>query len=191
MDDVLTDAIFRKHNNVVSELFVQGRHIHTSLWVLVQSFSGKEGIPPILRKNADYIMFFYIHNINDRKSMAEQFLSMNGDTKGGMAFSNSVTDREYQMCVIDVNNTSARKYSDYVYKYSAPDKKLPKFTIQKKVGKNLLNDKLIALKDSKAPDTVNTKVRRNRKKAPEYDTYGITVRITPESNVVGQIQLGI
>ena len=121
LDDILTDATFRKTNNIVSELFVQGRHSHISLFVLVQSFSGREGIPPLLRKNADYIITFYQHNVNDQKAMAEQFLSI-VDVKIGTGYLKAITNEAHTACIIDVNNTSARTYEDYVYKYKAPEK---------------------------------------------------------------------
>lgn len=43
LDDILTDATFRKPNNIVSELFVQGRHSMITCFTIVQSFSGREG----------------------------------------------------------------------------------------------------------------------------------------------------
>jgi len=131
LDDILTDSTFRKANNIVSELFVQGRHSHITLLVLVQSFSGREGVPPILRKNSDYIISFFQHNVNDRKSLAEQFLSV-VDTKLGMEYLRAITNEAHTAAVIDVNNTSARTYEDYIFKYKAPEKVKPFFIGQKK-----------------------------------------------------------
>lgn len=133
LDDILTDSTFRKANNIVSELFVQGRHSHISLFVLVQSFSGREGIPPLLRKNADLIISFYLHSFQDIKSMAEQFLSQ-VDVKSGMAFFKAVTNEAHTACIVDVNNTAARNYHEYVYKYLAPEK-CPPFYIGDKPKK--------------------------------------------------------
>jgi len=179
MDDILTDSGFNngRRDNVVSELFVQGRHIHISLWVLVQSFSGKEGIPPVLRKNADLIISFYQHNINDRKSIAEQFLSIK-NTKEGAAMFEAITNEKHQACIIDVNNTTAREYSDYVYKYTAPDKPLPKFIIKNKDPNNVLNDIAISVAEERESVSakVKTKVRKRKKRVKNFDTFGITVR---------------
>lgn len=158
LDDILTDATFRKPNNVVSELFVQGRHSKISLFVLVQSFSGREGIPPVLRKNADYIMTFYQHNVNDIKSMAEQYLSI-VDTKLGMEYLKRITNQAHTMCVIDVNNVSARSYGEYLYKYKAPDKKLPKFMIGDEDKKLDLGESIFLKPPVKASVKVITRIR--------------------------------
>lgn len=128
LDDILTDPRFRKPNNVVSELFVQGRHSMITCFCIVQTFSGREGVGPILRKNADLIVSYFQHNINDRKSMAEQFLSLQS-AKHGAEYLRRITNEKYTACVIDVNNVGARKYSDYVFKYKAPNKKRSKFMI--------------------------------------------------------------
>lgn len=128
LDDILTDPKFRRPNNVVDELFVQGRHSYITCFVLAQTFSGREGVGPILRKNADLIVSFFQHNINDRKAMAEQFLSLE-NAKVGAEYLRQITNVKHTACVIDVNNVGARTYTDYVFKYLAPNKKLPKFMI--------------------------------------------------------------
>jgi hypothetical protein len=173
LDDILTDSTFNnnRRENIVTKLFVEGRHICIGLYILVQSFSGREGVPPVLRKNADLIVSFYQHNINDRKNIAEQFLSIKG-TKRGAALFEAVTNEAFQACVIDVNNTSAREYGDYVYKYTAPNKKLPKFKIPSDEKKK--EPKLAALPVKKMKD--------NAMKAKPF-VIRINVDTDPFSNV--------
>lgn len=166
LDDILTDSTFRKPNNIVSELFVQGRHSHISLFVLVQSFSGREGIPPVLRKNADYIISFYQHNVNDQKSMAEQFLSI-VDVKIGTQYLKAITNEEHTACIIDVNNVSARKYEEYIYKYKAPDKCKDFFIGGDKKNKILKNFKVSKerneIKTKQTPKIININIKKPKK----------------------------
>jgi len=86
--------------------------------------------------------------------MAEQFLSMEGH-KVGAEYLHRITNEPHTACVIDVNNVSARSYNEYVYKYKAPDKKLPKFMIGKE------NKRLREQKNSIKVD--NTKIDQNQK----------------------------
>lgn len=135
MDDIISSGTFRKRsNNIVSTLFTNGRHYHITLFILTQSFSGNEGVPPVYRKNADYIMSFYLHNINDLKGMSEQYLSID-NTKDGMQLHREITTSPFQLCVVEVFKQNPRKYEDYVYKYTAPEQNVPKFQIPKKKPK--------------------------------------------------------
>ncbi len=167
LDDIITDANFRKQNNIVSELFVQGRHSMITIFVLVQTFGGREGIPPVLRKNADLIITFFQHSFDDRESMCRQFLSL-VDRKIGMEYLRQVTNEEHTACVIDVNNTSARVYEDYIFRYKAPSRKIPKFMIgsnEKRLKETIVVDKSAHTKDQriKTSKAKNTTRVRNKK----------------------------
>ena len=162
LDDILTDTTFRKQNGVVSELFVQGRHSMITCFTIVQSFSGREGVHPTLRKNSDLIISFFQHNINDRKSMAEQFLSLI-DTKVGMEYLRRITNEKHTACVIDVNNVSARRYNEYVYKYKAPDKKLPNFMIGQEEKR--LREQKNTILISKQDNETGTPIKGGRKQS--------------------------
>lgn len=119
LDDILSSAVFQnRSNNIIKTLFVNGRHYHITLFVLTQSFSGNEGVPPVYRKNADHIMAFFLHSEIDRESIAKQYLSLSSSREGMELFKN-ITSEPYQMIVIDNYKAGARQYSDYVSAYKA------------------------------------------------------------------------
>lgn len=131
LDDILSSKNFQNQsNNIIKSLFTDGRHYHITLFVLTQSFSGREGVPPVYRKNADHLMAFFLHNQDDRDGMAKQYLSVENH-KAGMELLQKITEEPYQMIVIDNHKAGAREYKDYVSKYKASEK-VPKFMIESK-----------------------------------------------------------
>ena len=106
-------------------LFVQGRHVHISVIVISQSWSGHSGIHPTIRKNSDLIIHFYIRSIDDRKNIANQFINVDNDVKKGMNIINNITHEQYTSCCIMCNKTDARTLTDYVYKVFLTSKLFP------------------------------------------------------------------
>ncbi len=144
LDDILSSKTFLKRsNNIITTLFVNGRHYHITLFVLSQSFSGLEGIPPIYRKNSDHIMAFFLHNQYDRENMAKQYLSVENH-QAGQKLLQEITEEPFQMIIIDNHKAGARSYDEYVFKYKA-DIKIRKFMIgkeQRGMFKDMDPDKL-------------------------------------------------
>jgi GTPase SAR1 family protein len=128
LDDIMTDKSFLSQSSLISKLFVEGRHYHMSCIVIAQNFTGRTGISPQIRKNADYIVTFHQSNQDDLKNLSTQFLSLVSN-KEGIRITKSITNEEHQALVIDNAIKGARKYEDYVFKYKAPADKLPKFRI--------------------------------------------------------------
>lgn len=133
LDDIITSKSFLKRNNLITNLFIQGRHFHISLFVLSQSFSGNEGISPVLRRNADLIISFFLHSQMDKEALCKQYISIK-DYKEGIALFQKITENPYQCIVIENHKTEARDYKDYIYTYKAALKN-KKFKIGKEKGK--------------------------------------------------------
>lgn len=99
--------------------------------------------------------------------MAEQFLSLK-DTKTGAEILRSITNESHTACIVDVNNVSARKYSEYIYKYKAPNKPLPDFMIgedQKRIREDIKVQKSDKTKTNKVK--VENKVSKVSKVSKE------------------------
>ena len=130
LDDVICDAVMRKRNNKVNKLYVQGRHSDVSVYTLLQSFSGNDGVSPLMKKNSDFLISFYQQDFNARKQMSEQFLSV-GDVKTGMSTFQDLTSEDHVACVIN-NSKNCKKLEEYVYTYKAPKNEPPEFMIGRK-----------------------------------------------------------
>lgn len=123
LDDVITSKEFQ-NSKVAKEVFVQGRHVHISIIVLLQNLSSKDGAAVLLRKNADAFMSFSVYDFSTREMIAEVFGSIISK-KDGLALISKITEeRDYQAIVFLLRDQKGKKmiktYSDYVYTYVAP-----------------------------------------------------------------------
>lgn len=142
-DDVIQDSNIRSSEDFNS-LFSRGRHLggdpaqlsknelgDFSIVVLSQAVGGKYGIPSVCRRNLDCAVCFYAHSEYDRDILAEQYASVI-NRKIGDAIVKHVTKEKYTACVFNIQDTGARSYEDYIFKYKAKPK-IPHFRIGKDV----------------------------------------------------------
>ena len=145
-DDVIADSKI-KHMTDVDDLFITGRHYKINVIYLSQTV---KGFSKSARTNTDVAVAFYIHNELDRKTITEEYLSLNG-FRAGEALLKSVTTEPYQAIVMQLRKPNIRTFQDYVYKYTAPATK-PKFLVKpdKKVRGtlDLASEKLLTVSDN-------------------------------------------
>ena len=145
-DDVIADSRI-KHMADVDDLFITGRHYKINVIYLSQTV---KGFSKSARTNTDVAVAFYIHNELDRKTITEEYLSLNG-FRAGEALLKSVTTEPYQAIVMQLRKPNIRAFRDYVYKYTAPATK-PSFVVKpdKKARGTLdvASERLLTVSDS-------------------------------------------
>jgi len=172
MDDIIDKKT--RSSKVLGRIFSDGRHSHLSLVLLTQNFVGMHGVPKLQRDNSDYIGTFYQHNAEDRKSMSIQYASVINE-KEGAAYLKQITNNAYTTAIIDVNNTTARSYQEYIRWYKVDMKPIPEFMIKPK-SKTLKKPKKVKKKEKK----VSKFNIRTESDIPETPTFGIKLK---ESNL--------
>ena len=123
-DDVINDPRVR-HSPWVNKLYTQGRHYKIDVIILSQSIGGQQGLPPVVRMNADVVCVFRPRSQRDRELIAEWFLGvMDCDTRGiaeGRQFMSEVTKEDFTAMVVDLAKQNVRTLTDYVFKYKADE----------------------------------------------------------------------
>jgi hypothetical protein len=119
-DDIISDPKVRK-SEMLKKLFVMGRHYHFAFIFISQGF--KE-IPPIMRKNVDVAVAFYLESIDDREDFVDAYLTTRNKQTGIQIF-DRITEEPYQSIVI-LNMGTIKDPEQYVNTYIAT-LKVPKF----------------------------------------------------------------
>jgi hypothetical protein len=123
-DDMISDPRC-KNSEALKRLFVAGRHNHCALIFLTQHF---KAIPPVMRKNVDLAIAFYLEDYDDRYEFTKSYLSTKNRQLGVMIF-DDITKQKYQALII-LNYKIGQNPEDYVKVYTAKEK-LPKFKMVK------------------------------------------------------------
>ena len=123
-DDVINDPRVR-HSPWVNKLYTQGRHYKIDVIILSQSIGGQQGLPPVVRMNADAVCVFRPRSQRDRELISEWFLGiMDCDTRGiaeGREFMSEVTKEDFTAMVVDLAKQNVRTLTDYVFRYKAEE----------------------------------------------------------------------
>lgn len=156
LDDIISDPKVRS-SSVLNSLYTLGRHVGISVITLTQEIGGKYGVPRVLRSNCDCVIGFYAHSEIDRKMICQQYASVSdGGSKEGAIYFKSIASEPYTSAVFDLQNTQARTYEEYIYKYKVP-KKQPKFMIGD--DRELPKDKIKPLNSKKDVTVVGDQER--------------------------------
>ena len=115
---VLDDCLYKKtwsKNNHIRYLFLNGRHTFSDVLVTLQDC--KDGVPPILRANADIIFILRENLYNNRKRLYESFCGMFPT----FAIFCTVLDQctEDNGCLVILNSCTSNKIEDQVFWYKA------------------------------------------------------------------------
>jgi len=134
LDDIITDAQFKKSNKTLADIFVLGRHYKDNLGSLVdvlilsQNFTS---IPSLFRKNSNYLLHGRLDGYQDRKMIIESYLSATNTRKQGYGFVKALNKTPYAFLFIYHTKSNKLSMTDYAYSFLAPAK-LPKFKIGSK-----------------------------------------------------------
>lgn len=115
---VLDDCLYDKQwyrNAHIRYLFLNGRHTHSDVYVTLQD--SKDGVPPILRANADIVFILRENLYNNRKRLYEAFCGMFPT----FAIFCTVLDQctENNGCLVILNSCTSNKIEDQVFWYRA------------------------------------------------------------------------
>lgn len=148
LDDVLDDSTIRKRNdNIVQTLSTQGRHLHLSVFLLVQ---GSKGITPMTRKNADYIYISRSRDGNELESFLKTYLTGEMECSQEVAnqqrlakaiYGNVLDKHDFGFLVIHNTKQNTKGYKDFLYWYVASSKPPSMFSIIKKERRNKKDEK--------------------------------------------------
>jgi hypothetical protein len=120
LDDVVNENRIRYSTNL-NKLAVSGRHIFISCIILSQSVTGSASVPPIIRRNSDYIMVVgYPRSIHERKMLAEEYLTISNEgdaSTKSLRILKDVTQMAYRAFVISVINSTATEYNQFLFQY--------------------------------------------------------------------------
>lgn len=120
LDDVVNDHSIR-HSVNLNKLAVSGRHIFITCIILSQCVCGSASVPPIIRRNSDYIMVVgNPRSTHERKLLATDYLTISneaGASDRALRLLADVTKQKYRIFVIDVTNSTATEYNQFLFKY--------------------------------------------------------------------------
>lgn len=118
LDDVVDDNSVR-YSKALNRLAVAGRHWFFTVILLSQCICGSGSVPPIIRINADCIICVYNpRSKQERTLLSTQYLSPgSADPKEGLKLLADITRVPFRNIVIDVTNTTATAYNQFLYTY--------------------------------------------------------------------------
>lgn len=123
LDDVVKSGN-KKQIDLLSKLLTLSRHYRISIILNIQYLKSSE-FSPTMRDNVDYMFIFRQNNLENQKSIVEQWLSLNKENKlAGYKLVESIP-KQYRIMVID-NTLITDDYMDFVYHYTADINEIPK-----------------------------------------------------------------
>jgi hypothetical protein len=119
-----------RQSDLLVKMATMGRHLshkeNSNMMVIFLS-QLMTAIPPVMRRNMDYIITFKIASRLERKAITEEFLTLKSG-RGGLQEAYNLFDvvnsQDYLALVINGTKSNKYRYSDYVFKYIA-NPKLP------------------------------------------------------------------
>ncbi len=133
-DDMINERSVT-NSKMLNEIATRGRHSNISLILLSQDLSSRAGFSPTIRKNVDLYISFDIYDRSTRELCSDCYLSKFDPMVGKLLLNKITISEPYMACfVLSRNKDTAfqpKRYSDYVFKYKAPDKKLEPFIVDK------------------------------------------------------------
>jgi hypothetical protein len=126
-DDVAsTTALFYSPN--INKLFTLGRHINMSVIYLTQHISS---ISPKQRKNADVICAFKDPNRDNKKTLINQFMSIDSEKQGEEIYNLCFTEPYMCICICVYKVQQSKSLHEFICRYKSPETK-PKFKLADK-----------------------------------------------------------
>lgn len=129
LDDIITDPKVRT-STALKDLYMTGRHLFICPVTLCHSLPGREGLGPLVRQNADFVICFSPAAQYDRELIASRWLSMISIKEGREICKQLTTTRYQAMVIVASKQCDSRVYQDYVY-----------YKIAKEAKKIVLNNK--------------------------------------------------
>lgn len=131
-DDMINDKNITR-SNTLAEICTRGRHSNISLCLISQDLSSRNAFGTTVRKNIDCFVSFDIYDKATRDMAADAFLSKFNPNVGKILLTKIPMLEPYMATFILFRNKDTsfqpQRYSDYVFKYKAPDKKMKEFVI--------------------------------------------------------------
>lgn len=124
LDDCMADAQSWVNDRTIKFLFMNGRHVNTTLIITLQD---PVGIPPRLRTNIDYVFICKDTNKQNRKKMYDMYAGMFPDCR-------LFEDTMFQVCdkynsLVLFRNSQSYKLDDQVFWYKANMDRIQNFKI--------------------------------------------------------------
>lgn len=124
LDDCMADSKKWVNNRTIRFLFMNGRHVNTTLIITLQD---PVGIPPSLRTNIDYVFLCKDTNKQNRKKMYDMYAGM-------FPSSQLFEDTMFQVCdkynaLVLYKNSQSYKLDDQVFWYRANMERIETFKI--------------------------------------------------------------
>jgi len=120
LDDVVNDNSVR-HSSNLNKLAVSGRHIFISCIILSQCVTGSGSVPPIIRRNCDYIAVVgYPRSVNERKMLAEEYLTIGNESDAkekSLRVLKDITQKPYRAFIINCTNSTATEFNQFLFQY--------------------------------------------------------------------------
>lgn len=127
LDDIIADRRLY-FSPAITRIFTEGRHSHCSIVLLSQKLVGMT--PPVIRSNADCMVFFRQPSHDYRKHIVKNYLSINDDRKAPQAFLDAVWDEKFKALVILVSESQhCTELNQFCYYYLAPADDPPPFQL--------------------------------------------------------------
>lgn len=123
-DDLIGDPGVRTEESLI-QLFTRGRHCYISQIFITQTIVG---IPPVMRRNLDLAISFYLENYDCRKTFSMEYLSTKNVQLGMRIFEELTAGKGEHQCIIKLNYGVSKNPEDFIRTYKA-ELKLPKFHI--------------------------------------------------------------
>lgn len=140
-DDMINDNNVTR-SNTISEICTRGRHSNISLIMLTQELSSRGGFGCTIRKNVDCFVSFDIYDEATRDMATAAFVSKFNPNVGKLLLTKIPMLEPYMSTFILFRNADTsfqpKRYSDYIFKYKAPEKNIKKFVIGER-PKNMFN----------------------------------------------------
>lgn len=110
-----------RYSKIFTELPVLGRHYELSVICLSQGYSavGSSGLNPATRQNSDFTITFLPRNSADIERIAQWYCAK--PKLDSMWFIQSVCREKHRCLGIDLTQPHLTEFSDYCYKYVAPE----------------------------------------------------------------------
>lgn len=123
-DDCVSENSMR-HSPSLNALAISGRHMKISVVILSQAVTGSASVPPVVRIQCDCIIVVaQPRSETERKLISEQYLTAEQSFAGkqkGLSVLAAATSVQYRALVILTTDSSARRYTEYLYTYGPVD----------------------------------------------------------------------
>lgn len=143
LDDIINDASIRS-NDLLSKLFISGRHLRFSLIFLAQTPAKSVTLSRVMRTNVDYCLTSEMDTLDDLETVASLFFGKEGK-KRGIEKVHELSGDIYSFAVSAVHKRGKKTLEDHTTSIMAPSK-VPDIFLRRK---EQLGDFMAASKSEK------------------------------------------